>query len=59
MDGDVRLVPETPPTDGKRVREGRLEICYRGIWGAVLDPLWTGVDAGVACRSLGFSGLGE
>jgi len=59
VDGDTRLVPETPPTNGERVREGRLDICYRGIWGAVYDPFWTGVDAGVVCQSLGFSGLGE
>ena len=60
MDGDVRLV------NGVDEREGRVEICRSGIWGAVtdnLDPIggsgWTFNDAAVVCRQLGFNPLGK
>ena len=51
-DGDVRLV------GGEDDREGRVEVCYGGIWGAVdvSDPY---EDAAVACRQLGYDPLGE
>ena len=57
--GSMRLVPETPPTDGREPQEGRLEICYQGIWGSVYDTDWSGLDAAVTCQSLGFSAIGE
>ena len=48
-DGDVKLVGE------KRDTEGRVEICYNGVWGTVCDYGWDEVDANVVCQQLGFS----
>ena len=49
-DSDIQLV------DGETEREGRLEICINGIWGAVCDDSWDVKDARVVCRQLGYDG---
>ena len=46
--GDVRLV------GGNSVSEGRVEICYNGVWGSVCNAGWSNGDAAVVCRQLGF-----
>ena len=48
--GDLRLV--------EGIYHGRLEICWNGVWGTVCDDLWSNANSRVACRQLGFSGLG-
>ena len=51
-DGDIRLVGSTSPL------EGRVEMCYEGVWGTVCNSAWHTIDASVVCRQLGYSSSG-
>ena len=51
IDGDLRLV------DGARNYDGRVEICYEGVWGTICDDGMSESDftpvAKVVCKQLG------
>ena len=51
-DGEIRLV------NGTTSSEGRVEICYDGVWGSVCDKTfsWNDQDAAIVCLQLGFQG---
>ena len=51
-DGDIRL------RSGTNSLEGRVEVCYSGVWGTVCNDLFGRADAAVACRQLGYSSSG-
>ena len=46
----VRLV------NGQDVHEGRVEILYAGVWGAICNDLFNLTAANVVCRQLGYPG---
>ena len=48
--GDVRLMNGSTPS------EGRVEICYEGVWGSVCDSGWDKWDAAIVCLQMGFQG---
>jgi hypothetical protein len=50
----IRLSP-----DGPSRNEGRVEMCYQNVWGAVYDQSWSQFDAAVACAQLNFSRTGQ
>lgn len=49
-DGQTRLV------DGVIEQEGRIEVCYNGIWGGVCSNNFDQADAFVACKAVGYPG---
>ena len=46
----VRLI------NGPSPREGRVEILYAGVWGAICNDLFNLTEANVVCRQLGYPG---
>lgn len=50
--GDIRL------TSSASSVQGRVELCYDGVWGKICSSGWGKAEATVVCRQLGFSSEG-
>ena len=46
-DGAIRLM------NGRDQYEGRVEVCFSGLWGTVCDNHWDTTEAEVVCTQLG------
>lgn len=55
QDGSNRDVHNTEDSVKITSDEGRVEICFNNVWGAIHDENWTYKDAAVVCHQLGFS----
>ena len=52
-EGSIRLV------GGTTAEEGRVHICYNGVWSTVCQDTFDVADATVVCRQLGHNTVGE
>ena len=52
QDGEVKLVDHTE-------FEGRVEMCYNGVWGVVCANGWDNVAANIVCNQLGYRNHSE
>ena len=51
MDDTIHLV------GGRSVKEGRVQVCYKGEWYSICSDNWSemGAEADIICSNLGFS----
>lgn len=55
-DGERRVVSSS---DGNGGEEGRVEVCFNGMWGGVYSTsMWNASQVGVICRGLGYEPSG-
>ena len=49
-DGEIRLVDR----DKFNESEGRVEMCYNGVWGRVCTDGWNKMATNIVCNQLGY-----
>ena len=55
VDGERRIVSRS---DENGVVEGRVEVCFNGLWGAIYSDTWNQSHSGVICNGLGYEPSG-
>lgn len=55
----LRLIPEPGVWEEERTNVSRVQVCEDNSWKNLCDSDWTESDAIVACRTLGYSPIGE
>ena len=55
VDGKRRIVSRS---DENGVVEGRVEVCFNGLWGAIYSDKWNQSHSGVICNGLGYEPSG-
>ena len=51
-EGEIRLVNSVID------QEGRVEVCFNGVWSSICDDGWDKTDAYIVCSQLGYGQLG-
>lgn len=57
-EGSANFLVDSNMSMANAPAEGRIEICFRNVWGAIFDRNFTNKDAAVVCHQLGYDRYG-
>ena len=57
-EGSANFLVDSNASMANAAVEGRVEICFQNVWGAIFDQTFTNKDAAVVCHQLGYNRYG-
>ena len=58
IEGSANFLVDSNTSMANAAVEGRVEICFHNVWGAIFDQNFTNKDAAVVCHQLGYNRYG-